>query len=158
MVPRHLSACLTLDLLLSRTLLTPNLVRSLLHGHSSSLQQSCNRAATKLAAGACCKDTARRSQAPPTMLFLAICICFLRTLHPESAARAQLVALRPNQQSFHRKFADTDASSSANPAPTSHATTLPVVSEELQHRQHPICFIFTQPNTKMRRSYIHTYV
>jgi len=50
------------------------------------------------------------------------------------AARAQFVALRPHTPSFHHKFADTDAPSSAKPAPTSHATTLPVMSEELQHR------------------------
>jgi hypothetical protein len=47
MVPRHLSACVTLGLLLSRTLLAPKACcRSLLQGHSSS--QSCNRAATEL--------------------------------------------------------------------------------------------------------------
>jgi hypothetical protein len=43
-------------------------------------------------------------------------------------------SLTPHPPSFHCKFADTDASSSANPAPTSHATTLPATREELQHR------------------------
>jgi len=49
MVPCDLSACLTLGLLLSRTLLSPT-----------------------VAVGACCNDTACRSQTPPTILFLAI--------------------------------------------------------------------------------------
>jgi hypothetical protein len=61
-------------------------------------------------------------------------IPFSEPCHP---AWAQVVAFTPHQPSFHRKFADTDASSSAKPAPTSHATTLSATREELQHRQHP---------------------
>jgi hypothetical protein len=72
-VPCHLSACLTLGLLLSRTLLTPNLARSPLHGHSSSLQHSFNRAATELQRTlqpACCTGTAHRSQTPHVICHL----------------------------------------------------------------------------------------
>jgi hypothetical protein len=80
MVPRHLSACVTLGLILSRTLLSPKLAAGCGTGTArrcnraaTELQQSCkHRAATKVAAGACCKDTARRSQTPPTILCLAI--------------------------------------------------------------------------------------
>ena len=83
-VPRHLSACLTLGLLLSRTLLSP-----------------------QLAAGACCTDTARRSQTPPTIL-------------SPQVYRNRRLLLRKTR---------TDICS------TSNATTLPE-REELQHRQH----------------------
>jgi hypothetical protein len=69
-----------------------------------------------LRSAAGCTGTARRFNKAATEL--------QRSLQPEPAARAQLVALRPHTPSFHRILADTDASSSANPAPTSalHAT------------------------------------
>ena len=38
---------------------------------------------------------------------------------------------RKGRTSVHRNFADADASSSAEPAPTSNATTLPATREEL---------------------------
>jgi hypothetical protein len=75
-------------------------------------------------------------------------IPFSEPCHP--AAGAQLVALTPHAPSFHRKFADTDASSSANPAPTSHATTLPATREELQHCQHPTLLYIERERARER--------
>jgi hypothetical protein len=78
-------------------------------------------------------------------LVLSRNIPFLRTL-PPCTGTARHSHTPPT------KFADTDASSSAKPAPTSHATTLPATREELQHRQHPtLLSIYSQPNKTRRR-------
>jgi hypothetical protein len=81
-------------------------------------------------------------------LVLSRTIPFSEPCHP--AARAQLVALTPHPPSFHRKFADTDASSSAKPAPTSHATTLPATREEILHRQHATLLYIERERTRAR--------
>jgi len=111
-VPRHLSDCLTLDLLLSRTLLSPNLATG---ACCTGTAHRCNRAATELQQS--CNEACSRSMLHGHSSYRAA-----TKLAP--AARAQLVALRPHPPSFHSKFADTDVSSSAKPAPTSalHAT------------------------------------
>jgi hypothetical protein len=104
-VPRHLLACLTLGLLLSRTLLSP-----------------------KLAAGACCTGTARRCNRAATELQQSCNeACSRSLLHGHRSSLSD-----PTNHPFTGSLQTRtlDASSSANPAPTSalHRTLRPYLS------------------------------